>query len=290
VYSFLKSFPDFLRNPIKKYDNSHNLKFLYTHVFFVCFALTIGYLILFTYGIEPVLELVNQGFSKATETNKLGKIEISKLILLLPAAALTEELIFRLVFTRQKIWFMIGFSLLLTISFGLFFDLSYNSEVRDLSNPAMLRFLVAIGFLITAISIIKPLLLRKFINIVHSNLTWLIVFSSVVFGLVHITNYEFYKITPIILWFPMVFSQFLFGFVFIWVRINYSFIQSVIFHFSSNLILVLISLLQVSTTSISDSLLMKIVFIVYLTLIMTYSLFVLIKDLYLPKYKQRATN
>jgi len=133
-------------------------------------------------------------------------------------APLVEEIMFRLVFKPKRVYFLVILLPWLCVYFNLYFF------IFGLIVSAFLLF-----FLITKYEKVEKLFLKNFTVLVYS--------SSIVFGLIHITNYDIeYSFIYIFLAFVFFLPKIIGGLSLIFIRIKFGFVYAILTHSFFNLL------------------------------------------------------
>ncbi|MEI6728425.1 MAG: hypothetical protein WCK98_02165 [bacterium] len=228
--STIAEFFSFLASP-KEFFNKQNAQKPYQRLFFVLKLVSFGLLfgIIINYFSSYVSSLV--GFNQ-TDNNIVSRDlkafpAFIGLLLVTVIGPLLEELAFRLYLTTQRTYFFFG------LNFFVYYIWEFIGGIFNLkdsflfNSPGIFFIIVAIfGFtttcsLIVSTKWLESIVTRFFNQFVYS--------AGIIFGLIHITNYEnyqkyFYLIPILVL--PQIFVSFIFAFV----RTKFSFWWSFISH------------------------------------------------------------
>ncbi len=241
----------FLRNPQSFLEKKSELNFwqtLWYVIQIIGFCITAGILI----GL--ITEFVSKLFGYSQEENN---IIISTLVDIPPLVAglflviigpFFEELSFRLFLRPKKFAFLLGlvfFVLFFASSVLSYFNISLPQMVTNyttlISGEIGISFLITLlilaGLLLGCLSLVFRFIDKeKAEKFVYSRFNYLVYFSSVIFALMHITNYEnlekFWWLAPV-----FILPQLLVGLILPFVRTKFGFWWSVFTHSCYNFVL-----------------------------------------------------
>lgn len=198
--------------------------------------------ILFTQNF--LLAIVAVSISFALRPKNLGIVQLEDIyspmffslvsVIILP---LMEETAFRLYLVFKPIFLALSISI---ISYYYTTFSIFETYVTDIKNDFLIR--VSISLLIGTISFFLLNKLAHRIKIFwNNNFKWIFYFSILVFGLVHIMNYEIniysLLLTPLII-LPQLISGSFYGFI----RVQYGIIYGIIAHILNNTLIFLITM------------------------------------------------
>ena len=228
--STIAEFFSFLVSP-KEFFNKQNTQKPYQRLFFVLKLVSFGLLfgILINYFSSYVSGLV--GFNQ-TENNIVSRDlkafpPFIGLLLVTVIGPILEELAFRLYLTTQRTYFFFGLNFFVYYIWQFFGGIFNLKDSFVFNSPGIFFVIAAIFAFTTTCNIfvstrfLESIVTRFFNQFVYS--------SGIIFGLIHITNYEnyqkyFYLIPILVL--PQIFVSFIFAFV----RTKFSFWWSFISH------------------------------------------------------------
>jgi membrane protease YdiL (CAAX protease family) len=235
--STIAEFFSFLANP-SHFFNKKNTQTPYQRLFFVLklvsLGLIIGILINFISSYISGLAGFNQNDNNIVSRDLKVFPPLIALLLVTVIGPLLEELAFRLYFTTQRAYFFFGlnfFIYYIWVFIGGIFNL------RDSFLYSSTSTFVVIGIIFGVTTICSILVPAKLVEKMVTKYFNIFVYASgIIFGLIHITNYEnyiqyFYLIPLLVL--PQIFVSFLFTFV----RTKLNFIWGFVCHSLYNFVL-----------------------------------------------------
>jgi hypothetical protein len=224
----MEDFIEILSHPtkIKRISFSDNKsKFLKT--FLLTLLVSIGLSMSLHLLVLYVANIYNYPLNQRSEVVELfrGLDQFYYILFLVSIAApLMEEFAFRLFVTTQKPQFLLGL-----ISFFTFLSLTFASQISYL--------IIIISALLVSVIFFSNLTKDKLKSILEKNLVWIIHFSSIIFGLIHLVNYRELSILGIVA--PvLVFPQITLGYFFAYSKLKLGFISAIALHSLYNLIII----------------------------------------------------
>lgn len=191
-------------------------------------------LVLFVINLFLVTVVVAVSFNLRPKNLGISHIEdlyppAIKFLMLVIVFPLMEEIAFRLYLEFKPI--LLSFSISMATYYFTTFII-FNTYITDINNHFLIRFSLSLSLGSIAFIILKKN--AHYINTFwHNNFRWIFYFSILVFGLVHIINYELnigsVLLAPIIV-LPQLISGTFFGFI----RIRYGFIYGYLAHVLNN--------------------------------------------------------
>ena len=246
MHSFLKSLPGFLESPLDS-NKKIGLSYLYFHVLEVAVIIALSIGIFALYVFYPLLASSVSDYVLSVQNPTFDVLDAS-LWLVFPLAFL-EEILFRLKFVSNTTCFVLGNWLFWNITFyigNLFWNEGIISEavIQNWFNASVVSGFVAVG-----VWVLRPGVIRALRDLQNRYFKWYVGFSAVVFGLLHIFNYNYAAVAPWWVWTGLVVPQMFLGVVFTWVCLRRSFWHAGLFHAAYNLSLILVTRLENLTAS-----------------------------------------
>jgi membrane protease YdiL (CAAX protease family) len=228
--STIAEFISFLASP-KEFFNKQNSQKPYQRLFFVLkivsFSLLLGILINYFSSYVSSLVGFNQTDNNIVSRDLKAFTPIIGLLLVTVIGPLLEELAFRLYLTTQRTYFFFG------LNFFAYYIWEFIGGIFNLKNTFVFNspgiFFVII-FIFTVNLVLSLTVSAKWLSQTVTKYFGYFVYSSgIIFGLIHITNYENYQkyfyLIPI-----LVLPQVAVSFIFAFVRTKFSFWWGVISH------------------------------------------------------------
>ena len=250
MHSFLKSLPDFLRSPRKPLP-SVGTPYLYGHLLWLSILSALTLSLAMVHLVYPLLAGDIAAYVRETgsSTSRLPP----GFFWSLPVLAFAEEVLFRLKFVSNTPCFVLGnwaFWNLFIVMFAVFGN---QGEITEAITIGWINFSLLSGCAVLGVWLIFPGIIRTLRQWQERYLGPYLVFSALVFGWIHILNYEYASIAPWPAWIGLILPQVFLGLVFAWICIHKSFWHAWLFHTLYNLVLFVVSVLGQSLDATNAS-------------------------------------